>query len=112
MIEKTMKHEDKIIPAGTKFVFKAHAGQAGTDTCEFYILTEDTPESVLQDEANQFAYDHAEMYGIYPAHQYSEEDIAEDEESYSENIEGWYEIYDPEEHDGHRIGDDTSWNEL
>lgn len=99
-----MTYEDKTIPAGTKVVFKAHAGQAGTDTADFFVLTRDMKDSELQDEANQFGYDHAESYGVYPSHQYKEEDIEEDPESYSENIEGWYEIYNPEEHDGLQVG--------
>lgn len=102
----------EMIKAGTKIVFKAHAGIAGTDTCEFYILTTDMTDSQLSDDAHQFGISHAEGYGIYPEDEYSEEDVAESPEDYSHNIEGWYEIYNAKEHDGHRCGNDDKFTEL
>lgn len=99
-----MTYEDKTIPAGTKVVFKADAGFAGTDTADFFVLTCDMLESQLSDEAWVFAKEHAESYGVYPAGEYSDEEVEEDQDSYSGNIEGWFEIYNPEEHDGLRIG--------
>lgn len=54
---------------------------------------------------------HAEMYGIYPENcrpdDLDEED--DDGDSYSDNIEGYFEDYDPEKHDGLRVGGDESW---
>ena len=102
----------EIIKAGTKIVFKADAGMAGTDTCEFFILTSDYTEEQLSDEAYYFGTRHAEMYGVYPVDEYSEEEIAEDKDSYSHNIEGWYELYDPKKHDGQRCGGDAYFKEL
>ena len=107
-----MTYEDKVITAGTRIVLMGDAGMAGTDTAEFFILKHDMKESELSDEAWAFAKDHAESYGRYPAGEYTEEEVEADPDSYTENIEGWYEIYDPEEHDGLRVGHDTSWNEL
>ena len=34
----------------------------------------------------------------------------DDEDSYSDNIEGWWEDYDPEKHAGHRVGSEIYWN--
>ena len=102
----------EIIKAGTKIVFKAHAGQCGTDACEFYVLTDDITENHLNDLAYSFGVEHAESYGIYPEDEASEEDIEESPDDYSSNIEGWYEIYDPKEHDGLRVGDGNEFTEL
>lgn len=94
-----------------KIVIGMHAGMAGTDSWEFYLV----PESISEDELNDFAWEcaknHAESYGIYPREEYADtEDYDEDSESYSDSIEGWYEDYDSDKHDGHRVGGDTSWN--
>ena len=97
--------ENKIIKAGTKIVIGMGAGMAGTDSMEAFILTEDYTESELGDIAWQMGLEHASMYGIYPRYELeemSEEDLAEvDEEDYSDNIEGWWEEYNEEEHEGH-----------
>lgn len=94
-----------------KIVIGMHAGQAGTDAWEFY----EVPDDVSDDELSVFAWacgkDHAEMYGIYPRCEYEDdEDVDTDDECYSENIEGWWEEYDPAIHDGHRIGNEIHWN--
>lgn len=86
-----------------KIVVGMHTGYCGMDGWEFF----EVPESMTEDELYKLAWDcavqNAEMYGIYPECYYSEEDVAQDPESYSDNIEGWWEIYDPEQHDGHTI---------
>ncbi len=102
----------EIIKAGTKIVFRAHAGMAGTDACEFFVLTHDMTEEALSDEAWQFGKQHAEMYGIYPEYEYSEEEVAEDPESYSDGIEGWYELYDAKEHDGKSMDGNPHFQEM
>ena len=99
-----MIYENKIIPAGTKVVFKANAGFAGTDTADFFVLTRDMKDSELYIVAWLFAIEDAESYGIYPTHEKYEDEVENDPDSYSENIERWYEIYNPEEHDGLRVG--------
>lgn len=95
-----------------KIAIGMDAGCAGTDAWEFYLV----PESVTDDELSDFAWqcgkNHAEMYGIYPREEYAyTEDYDEDSESYSDNIEGWWEEYDPEKHDGHAIGGKIHWNQ-
>jgi len=95
-----------------KIVIGMDAGMAGTDSWEFWLV----PDSVSDNELSDFAWErgknHAEMYGIYPREEYADtEDFDEDDESYSDSIEGWWEVYDPEKHDGHRVGNDTSWDQ-
>lgn len=53
---------------------------------------------ILDGDAWEFAVNNAEMYGVYPYPEDLDED--EDTEEYSDNIEGYWEDYDPEEHDG------------
>jgi hypothetical protein len=93
-----------------KIVISLDAGMAGTDSYEFW----EVPETATDDELNELCWerakDHAEMYGIYPRDEYLDtEDYDDDDESYSINIEGSFEDYNPDEHDGHRVGNDTSW---
>jgi len=86
------------------------AGCAGTDSWEFY----EVPDGVTDEELTEFAWqrglDHAESYGIYYTPHYEDtEDFDENDECYSENIEGWWEEYDPKKHDGHSIGGKIHW---
>lgn len=96
--------ENKVIKAGTKIIISMDAGMAGTDSMEAFILGQDYTDEELGDIAWQMGVDHASMYGIYPRYELeemSEEELAEvDEEDYSDNIEGWWEEYNEEEHEG------------
>ena len=88
------------------------AGMTGTGSHSFWLVSESMTDEELLDMAWQCAKDHAEMYGVYPRNEYVDtEDFDEDDESYSDDIEGWWEDYDPEKHDGYRVGGDTSWQE-
>ena len=86
-----------------KIVFRANAGTCGTDTAQGFIYPDNVTDDELAVEAWQFGIDHAESYGVYPMdampEDYDEENSYGDDE-YSDNIEGWWEEYDPEEHDG------------
>jgi len=94
-----------------KIVIGMDAGQAGTDSWSFWLVPKSMTDTQLSELAWECAKDHAEMYGIYPRDEYVDtEDFDEDDEHYSEGIEGWYEDYDSEKHDGHRVGSDTSWS--
>lgn len=91
-----------------RVVFRAHAGMCGTDTAEFMVFSDDTTDDELSDQAWEFGLDHAASYGVYPMGEMPE-DYDEDEadwrsDEYSDNIEGWWEPYNPEEHDGLRVG--------
>lgn len=93
----------QIIKAGTKIVIGMSAGQAGTDSMEAYILTEDYTSEYLDEMAQYRGLDHASSYGIYPTEYMPndhemEENIGSDE--YSDNIEGWWELYNEEKHAG------------
>ena len=102
--------ENKTIPAGTKIVINTFAS-TGADSCTAYILTQDYTEEDLGDIAWQEGVQYAESYGIYPMsdlESMSEAEIEEMEEdgsidSYSDSIEGWWELYDSDKHDGHLI---------
>lgn len=98
-----------------KIVIGMHAGLAGTGAREFYLVPDEVTNAELEDFAWQCGKDHAEMYGIYPKSEYEDcSDISEEElesDDYSDNIEGWFEEYDPEKHDGHSMNGTPSWNE-
>lgn len=86
-------------------VFCANAGFIGSDTMEGFIYPDDTTDEELAEAAWQFGINWAESYGVYPMDckpdDYDEEEDGGDE--YSDNIEGWWEEYNPEKHDGHLI---------
>lgn len=98
-----------------KIVIGMHAGLAGTDAKEFYLV----PDGVTDKELNNFAWergkDHAEMYGIYPKEEYADSgEVSEEEldsDTYSENIEGWFEEYNPKKHDGYSHNGEPDWQE-
>ena len=96
-----------------KMVLHLDAGFAGMDAAEFWKI----PTNAIQNEIDRLAaweraLDHAEMYGIYPESDRPDGcDEEEDGDSYSDNIEGYFEDYDPEKHDGLRDGGDDSWQE-
>lgn len=86
---------------GRKVVFRADAGICGTDAAEGFIFPDGTTNEQLDAEAWQFGLNHAESYGIHwSADMVNDEDQDEDGDQYSDAIEGWWEEYDPEEHDG------------
>ena len=94
-----------------KIVLFLHTGYCGMDAWEFWEVPEDATDDELDDLAWERAKDNAESYGIYPREEYANmADDFEDDESYSDNIEGSWQDYDPEKHDGHRIGGDKSWS--
>lgn len=88
-----------------KIVVIMDAGFVGTDAYEAYTV----PDDVSDEELSEFAWmrgkEHAESYGIYPRSEYEDcNDISEEEldgDEYSDNIEGYWEPYDSEKHDGH-----------
>jgi hypothetical protein len=92
--------ENKVIKAGTKIVIHTFAC-VGAEGCTAYILERDYTETELSDIAWQEGVQYAESYGIYPPSEDTDTDTDEDEgDEYSEDIEGWWELYNAEEHDG------------
>lgn len=88
-----------------KIVFLLSAGFAGTDSAELAEFDDDITDDALDDEAWQRARNHAESYGVYPTtdmpDDYDEDavDSTYGSDTYSDNIEGYWEEYDPEKHD-------------
>ncbi len=93
--------ENKVIKAGTKIVIHTFAC-VGAEECTTYILERDYTETELSDIAWQEGVQYAESYGIYPPSEEDDENESEDEDGdwRSEDIEGWWELYNAEEHDG------------
>lgn len=94
--------ENKIIKAGTKVVLHMDAGMAGTGASEAYMLVRDYTEETLYEIAYHRGLDHAAMYGVYPECDKPEDWDEEDNygEEYSDNIEGYWELYNEEKHEG------------
>lgn len=93
-------------------VFCLDAGFAGTDSCEFEVFDDDVTDEELRDEAWSRALEHAAMYGVYPRSDYeSDPDISDEEldsDDYSDNIDGYWEEFDPKVHDGRVSGGGTA----
>lgn len=92
-------------------VFMLYAGMAGTDSAQFVEFEDYITDTDLNEESWQRALNHAAKYGVYPMcempEDYDEEESDSDSwinDSYSESIEGYWEKYDPEKHDGLRVG--------
>ena len=83
-----------------KIVFVVDAGMCGTDAAEFVEVPEDTTDHELDCMCWDIAIQNAEMYGIYNRVDYEDEpDYDEDDESYSDNIDGHWEDYNAVKHD-------------
>lgn len=91
-----------------KIYFKYSTGYCGSDGAEVLEFHDDVTDEELDDAAWHGALSNAEMYGIYPESDL--EDISDEEyermeeegelDNYSHNIEGSWEDYNPEKHDG------------
>lgn len=100
-----------------KVVIKVSAGMVGTDHTYFYEVPEDVlGTKEFDDFCWQMGVEWAESFGVYVEDTDTCFDDEGDDESwvsaqYAENIEGYYEIYDADEHDGYRVGDDNTWEQ-
>jgi len=98
-----------------KMVLRMYAGCAGTDSAEFYLVPVDMTQDELDDYAWEAAKQHAESFGYYPESEMSEdydEEADYSDDHYTDNIEGHFEDYNPDEHDGLRVGGDDTWLEI
>lgn len=101
-----------------KIIFHLSVGIAGMDATENGTYSDDVTDEQLNDDAWLLALQNAESYGYYPTEYIEEEDfsgLSEDEveevaQMYVDGIEGWWEDYDPEKHDGLACGE-WKWNE-
>lgn len=94
-----------------KIVICMDAGMAGTDDYEFWEFPDDITVKELNDFAWQAGVHHADMYGIYPQAEYTDDEVDADPESYSDNIEGYWEEYDSKKHDGYSMTGTPQWNQ-
>lgn len=96
----------KIIKAGTRIHIGLDAGFAGMDEKTNYTLSEDLSEKELDELCWDMALSHAEGYGVYYATHYEEEDRddEDDGDNYTNNIGGYWELYDEKKHHGHHEG--------
>lgn len=92
-----------------KMVLRMYTGTLGTDAAEFYLVPLDITQKELDDLAQELACKNAESFGIYPP---DPEGTDEDNEDTDHNIEGCFEEYDPDNHDGLRVGNADTWIEL
>lgn len=93
-----------------KIVVFLSAGYACMHQVDFWEISDDITHSELDDMVWHAALDHAEMYGIYNRSDYDDSEIPEDEEDkYSDSIEGHWELYDPEKHDCFTVGGSHDW---
>lgn len=92
-----------------KIIFHYSVGYAGMDGVDAVAYPDDVTEDQLNEDAWLGALQHAESYGYYNRADYDEADIPTEEEEeeqgwnadqYVDSIEGWWEDYNPEEHDG------------
>ena len=78
-----------------KLVLTMHVGFCGMDAIEYWEF----PDNISQEELDQLAWeqakDNAAMYGYYPTEEYENE---EDNDCYTDAIEGSFEPYDAEVH--------------
>ena len=95
-----------------KIVLFLHTGYCGMDAWEFWQVPETATEDELDELSWDRAKDNAESFGIYPAWEYADsEDFDENDEAYSDNIEGSWEDYNPDKHDGHTMNGTPDWQE-
>lgn len=98
-----------------KMVLRMSAG-IGMDTTVFYHVPEQYTKEFLSDYAWQSAVDWAESFGLEPYPDYEDSldpDSAWQSDRYTDDIEGYFEAYSPEKHDGLQAGGGSiKWQEI
>ena len=95
------------------YIVSLFAGFVGTDAHDLLSLPDDHTEEELNEAVWEMALQHAEMFGNYPEeHRPDDFDWEEDEDVYTDNIEGHAEPYDPELHDRYRAGGGSFQDEI
>jgi hypothetical protein len=107
-----------------KVILRLDCGIGMHSADSFLVTDEDWKEyangndmhAALEIYAWDSAVGFAEGYGIYPESDRPDEfdeDHAGYGDTYSDDIEGWFELYNPDEHDGLKVGgSDWDWKEL
>lgn len=84
-----------------RYIVHCSVGYAGMDVAEPLLMDDNHTEAELNEACWDLAVNNADRYGYYPP----SDDGCEDESDYeSDNIEGYPEIYNPDEHDMLRPG--------
>ena len=87
-----------------KYFFSYHTGYCGSDSTEVIAYDEQPTEEQLNADAWQGAVENAAAYGIYPVEgspeDYGDDDDDEGSDEYSDNIEGTWEVYNADKHEG------------
>jgi hypothetical protein len=88
----------------------------GMNSADFFNVPVTMTEKELNDYAWDCALEFAQGYGVEPAYcqptYASEEEAEQDTTDYSDDISGWFEDYDPEKHEGLRVGNSDSWQDM
>lgn len=87
-----------------KYIVHLYTGYCGSDCYEALEVDDDTSEEELGYIVWDMAVSNAERFGYYPPYEGDEDDYEEDEDSVSNGIEGYAELYDPKKHDRYRPG--------
>lgn len=95
-----------------KIVIKCETGFAGMEDYQFWEVPDNIGLRELDNLAWRCAIENAEMYDLYNRQEYldfgdSDEDL--DDDKYVDSIEGWWEPYEPDEHDGYVVGAEIQW---
>lgn len=96
-----------------KIVFTYHVGYCGMDGYDFIEYPDDVTDAELDEAAWQGALANADMFGYYPEED-RPDDLDEDSEEndqYSSGIDGSWEDYNPEEHDGFSMNGTPDWQQ-
>lgn len=87
-----------------KIIIRGSGKTVGTDFAEALLV----PDNTSDEEITQYAFDtsveNAQMYGWDLVDDYSTDEDTYENEVTSDELEYYWEDYDPEEHDSHRAG--------
>ena len=83
-----------------KVFVTAHVGYVGMDSYEFWEYPDGTDSAIIDQDACTFAYENADSYGYYPYPDDFDPDT-DDDEHYTDAIDGHWELYDSDKHDGY-----------
>jgi hypothetical protein len=104
---------EKDVEGHRKMVLFVECG-AGTKDASAYLVPEGISQEVIDDYAWESAVEHGQSYGVYPDHERPEDFDEEEqggwnrEEYNTEAINGWFEEYDADEHDGQLLFGDSN----
>ncbi len=84
-----------------KLIAILNTGYYGSEEHVAFSVDDDASEVEINEIVYGMALDHADSYGYYPD---DDDDFDEDNDGYTNGIEGAWEDYEPEKHDRYRSG--------